>query len=126
MVNTVFVICIDFDECGAQTDACDQNCHNTIGSYTCSCNTGYILDSDRTSCDGTYIVQIQKKVTHRVFLYASIDINECNSTTANGCQQICINNPGSYSCSCNSGFSLNSDGLTCSGKSRSGVEYYIV
>jgi len=41
------------DECQAQLDACDQNCHNTVGSYTCSCNSGYILDSDRVSCDGT-------------------------------------------------------------------------
>ena len=33
----------DIDECAIETDACDENadCTNTIGSYTCTCRSGY-------------------------------------------------------------------------------------
>uniref|UniRef100_A0A7M5XM47 EGF-like domain-containing protein n=1 Tax=Clytia hemisphaerica TaxID=252671 RepID=A0A7M5XM47_9CNID len=40
------------------------------------------------------------------------DINEC-STLNGGCNQICTNQPGSFQCSCRSGFRLSSDGKTC-------------
>ena len=42
----------------------------------------------------------------------SIDINEC-STDASSCEQICTNTNGSYSCSCEESYALNSDGRTC-------------
>ena len=41
------------------------------------------------------------------------DINECQSSNG-GCSQVCVNQPGSYQCSCNSGYTLNGNGLTCS------------
>ena len=43
------------------------------------------------------------------------DVNECTLNT-DGCQQRCVNTPGSFRCECNSGYSLNSDGRTCSGE----------
>ena len=43
------------------------------------------------------------------------DINECTANT-DGCGQICTNTDGSFMCSCNSGFALNNDARTCSGK----------
>ena len=43
---------LDIDECAEGTDRCAQNCHNTIGSYTCSCNVGYRLNSNGYDCDG--------------------------------------------------------------------------
>ena len=43
---------IDIDECRLETDQCAQNCHNNVGSYTCSCNVGYTLNSDGRHCDG--------------------------------------------------------------------------
>ena len=43
----------DIDECSEQIDNCQQNCHNTLGSYTCSCIIGFqILDADGRTCDG--------------------------------------------------------------------------
>ena len=45
---------IDIDECANNTDNCIQTCTNTEGSFTCGCNDGYILDSDGTTCNGTY------------------------------------------------------------------------
>ena len=42
----------DIIECEEQTDRCAQNCINSPGSYTCSCNSGYRLQSDGFSCNG--------------------------------------------------------------------------
>jgi hypothetical protein len=49
MISGIFV---DTDECTAGTDNCDTNaaCTNTVGSFTCACNTGY--NGDGTSCTG--------------------------------------------------------------------------
>lgn len=46
---------LDIDECNINVDGCDQNCHNTNGSYYCSCNSGYRLNIDNLTCDGMYI-----------------------------------------------------------------------
>ena len=46
---------LDIDECTANTDGCDDTnggCTNTPGSFTCTCNTGYELNVDGTTCDG--------------------------------------------------------------------------
>lgn len=40
----------DIDEC--QRGVCSQGCVNSIGSYNCSCFTGYSLSSDQTTCTG--------------------------------------------------------------------------
>ena len=42
----------DIDECAEGTHMCEHNCHNNIGSYTCSCRTGYRLNADGFACDG--------------------------------------------------------------------------
>ena len=42
----------DIDECVEGTHQCAQNCHNNIGSYTCSCDDGYRLNPDGFACDG--------------------------------------------------------------------------
>ena len=34
---------------------------------------------------------------------------------SDGCDHICMNIPGSYNCSCNRGYTLNNDSLTCAG-----------
>ena len=45
-----------------------------------------------------------------------VDIDECANITLNICEQRCVNIPGDFTCDCNSGFDLNADGITCSGK----------
>ena len=45
----------------------------------------------------------------------STDVDEC-STSNGGCDQVCTNAIGSFNCSCNEGFSLNADGITCDGE----------
>ena len=49
-----------------------------------------------------------------MFYLFSIDVNECLVSNG-GCAQSCINVPGSYYCTCGSGYTLGSKGHTCEG-----------
>lgn len=49
----------------------------------------------------------------------NVDINEC-ATGRHSCQQVCINNVGSYTCSCEYGYALHSNGFDCEG-----IPYFI-
>ena len=44
----------DINECVLNTDDCDHICSNNVGSYQCTCLTGYGLASDQHSCEGKY------------------------------------------------------------------------
>ena len=82
-------LCVDVDECDDSTepDDCDHRCHNTMGSYVCSCYPGYNLAPDGTSCS---------------------DKNECYVSNG-GCSHICMNDDGSYTCECPFGYHLDSN-----------------
>ena len=43
---------LDINECLTNNGGCQHTCTNSIGSYSCSCNTGYVLDSDNHRCIG--------------------------------------------------------------------------
>ena len=43
-----------------------------------------------------------------------LDTNECNSNNG-GCNQTCINEIGSFHCECDIGYTLDDDGLGCTG-----------
>ena len=47
-----YIVPIDIDECAEDRDGCTQTCTNTVGSYTCSCLSGYRLESDKHTCVG--------------------------------------------------------------------------
>ena len=83
-------------------------CTNTNGSYVCSCDDGYTLNDDGLTCDG--IIMHISSFLDRSFL----DIDECSMNNG-GCDQMCTNTNGSYVCSCDDGYTLNDDGLTCDG-----------
>ena len=46
------LLCVDVDECKAASAYCSINaaCKNTMGSYSCECNVGFV--GDGTSCLG--------------------------------------------------------------------------
>ncbi|XP_078807913.1 nephronectin-like [Oryzias latipes] len=69
---------------------CRKPCVNgkCVGPDKCSCFTGY----RGPHCDE--------------------DVNECG-LLERPCSQRCMNTPGSYRCYCESGYSLNADGYTC-------------
>lgn len=83
----------DYDECVANTSQCNQLCTNTLGSYNCSCYSGYQLQN-ATYCG---------------------DLDEC-ATNQHDCHSLatCTNTPGKFNCSCNNGFTGN--GTYCQGK----------
>ena len=47
-----FLFHADIDECATNNGGCEQTCINTIGSFYCSCRTGYQLDGDGFNCTG--------------------------------------------------------------------------
>ncbi|XP_078701302.1 uncharacterized protein LOC144927629 isoform X3 [Branchiostoma floridae x Branchiostoma belcheri] len=83
--------CEDTDECATDNGGCAQTCTNVPGSYTCSCQPGFVLNADEHGCE---------------------DTDEC-ATDNGGCAQTCTNVPGSYNCSCQPGFVLNADEHGC-------------
>ena len=63
----------------------------------------------------TYIPSIDEYMTNNLKHFL-VDIDEC-SLRNGGCSQLCVNKPGSFECSCNTGYKLESDLTTCSGMS---------
>ena len=45
---------VDINECDGDNDdiKCNQICENQIGSYSCSCEHGFKLMPDNTTCEG--------------------------------------------------------------------------
>ena len=54
MSGYLFGIPVDIDECAEDDHVCAHNCHNSVGSHSCSCNAGYRLNPDGRNCDGEY------------------------------------------------------------------------
>ncbi len=54
VVIIIIIIIVDHNECTADTDNCDQKCHNTKYSYYCTCKNGYKLGLDGHTCIGIY------------------------------------------------------------------------
>ena len=57
-----FILClfnifflIDEDECAKNNGGCQQSCNNTIGSYMCFCNDGFVLHENLHDCKGNFI-----------------------------------------------------------------------
>ena len=44
----------DIDECSDGIHQCMQNCNNSLGSYICTCESGFIIDADGITCDGKH------------------------------------------------------------------------
>ena len=52
--HTCAFIYPDIHECNDGTDDCTQTCTNTIGSFTCECYSGYLLNTDGFTCNGEH------------------------------------------------------------------------
>ncbi|RVE53502.1 hypothetical protein evm_001872 [Chilo suppressalis] len=96
-------VCVDIDECAETPEVCHQSCANAWGGYRCYCKRGYRLDTDNRTCT---------------------DVDECTEWQVAGtglvsrgrtrlCGGSCVNEPGSYRCSCPSGYRLGDDGKSC-------------
>lgn len=55
-IKKLWFLSTDINECAMTgASACEQNCQNTNGTYTCGCNTGYTLNRNGFSCTSTRI-----------------------------------------------------------------------
>lgn len=50
----IYFSVLDINECATNNGNCLQLCSNTVGSYYCSCLTGYRLLADNRTCSGEY------------------------------------------------------------------------
>ena len=50
--SILLYVCTDDDECSINNGGCEYMCVNTPSSFMCICPTGFVLDSDGTSCNG--------------------------------------------------------------------------
>lgn len=74
--------CVDIDECSNEEYQCSHKCHNTHGSYFCSCPEGLMLSDNRLSC---------------------IDFDECSHDGSICGALNCENTYGGYRCMCVNG-----------------------
>ncbi|NWI17177.1 GAS6 protein, partial [Crypturellus soui] len=122
----------DIDECSVQHGGCNQICLNKIGSYRCSCYSGYALKDSRTcedidECAATADICGEARCKNLISSYECLcdagyrydelrktcqDIDECEEQL---CEQTCVNSPGSYTCHCDGrgGVKLSQDMNTC-------------
>ncbi|KAK1804810.1 hypothetical protein P4O66_003652 [Electrophorus voltai] len=95
--------CADENEC-EEGNPCSHTCHNSVGTYYCSCPRGLTISADGRTCQ---------------------DIDEC-SLDGHLCHdgQDCENTIGSYRCvmRCGRGFRRTADGLSCSGLGKAVLE----
>ena len=103
----------DINECEEEIDKCVHICHNNNGSYYCSCNNGFIIDTDGYSCDGNFHSVLPYNNRSHVVVVL-LDIDEC-SDGIHSCEQVCNNSHGTYNCLCFNGYELTSDNFTCHG-----------
>lgn len=63
-INTFLFPIPDLNECTMGVHSCEQSCHNTPGSYSCSCEEGFQLRADKRHCIG---MSIDRCVSHAHF-----------------------------------------------------------
>ena len=56
----LYLTATDINECNSNNGGCAQNCHNTAGSYNCSCNNGYYLAGNGKNCNGEYTAKLTR------------------------------------------------------------------
>ena len=107
----------DVDECTINNGGCEQLCSNTIGSFICTCGSGYQLDENGINCNGEIQTAFDQHWKHgSVCVVLHVDINECGSDDSNSCHENaqCTNTEGSHTCTCNPGYT--GDGVICASK----------
>ena len=89
-------------------------CNNTIGSFLCDCDHGYLLDDGRFGCNGEHFVVLALLHSDTTSITPA-DVDECEEELDNcDVEAICQNTIGSFNCTCISGY--DGDGVNCTSK----------
>ena len=112
----LLTVVLDVNECSQTDNLCDHGCHNTDGSFSCSCRDGYELSSNGRRCKGRhpkfncqqiveFFFKYKKKHIgyHGSSLFLS-DINECKQENICPEDSTCTNKRGWYKCTCKTGY----------------------
>ena len=70
-INNIIMV-LDTNECGNANGGCEHYCNNTVGSFTCSCNTGFELAEDNLNCTGKEL----QLTTVSLVWHVSTDVDE--------------------------------------------------
>ena len=54
LMDVLFTLFLEVNECLDNNGGCNQTCINTAGSFQCNCSTGYVLAPDGRGCNGIY------------------------------------------------------------------------
>uniref|UniRef100_A0A8C2FD04 EGF-like domain-containing protein n=1 Tax=Cyprinus carpio TaxID=7962 RepID=A0A8C2FD04_CYPCA len=115
------LICEDVDEC-AKERRCHVNAHciNVPGKYNCSCMVGYAGDGVLQCTDVNECLVDNGGFSRITDDLDCSDIDECEQEKSCHQNAICLNLAGSFSCTCNHGFSGN--GITCEDINECSIE----
>ena len=100
---------------------CEQICYKLDdGTSACECDQGYQLRDDKATCEGklpqmSFSDSLDSEVRIVYPHFRIVDIDECQGGN-HGCNQICENGQGNYTCKCRPGFGLQADLRTCEGE----------
>ena len=85
---------------------------------------GFTLNPDNKTCEGRHKVSLVDTLhlglhsdIHTcvsLWFVLCVDYDECTDNNGS-CEDICVNSLGSFSCDCREGFSLDNDGINCTG-----------
>ena len=91
--NPETAILEDINECEEMENMCKNGrCSNTFGSFMCTCEDGFELDSSHMMC---------------------VDVNECKQNPSICGTGNCVNLAGSYECDCPPDYMVSQDGREC-------------
>ena len=73
---------IDVNECATNNGGCEQNCQNNVGSYNCTCSTGYTLNSNGYSCTGKIMICGKNYILSviKTLMSATLTVEDVNRT----------------------------------------------
>ena len=57
-LTSIFPTFVDVNECSKVGVCSNGQCVNTIGSFQCNCDRGYILAMDMKTCEGRHVVSL--------------------------------------------------------------------
>ncbi|XP_033229535.1 fibrillin-1-like [Belonocnema kinseyi] len=128
-------ICSDVNECEGNTKVCDETseeCENTLGSYKCvqklNRSSKILQDEDYDTEDDEDEDEDYEGITElpglanceegfrRAADGECLDIDECvegDEGEPHGCEHTCVNELGGYYCTCNDGYDIQDDGVSC-------------